>query len=81
MLLKAGPGQCTSAADRVVVTMKIVAPQQQTLFELKPEAVSKYHQFSKTFESWDVPMDCQITLSNTNTSYAACFDSLSPVSV
>lgn len=69
------------AADKVVVTMKTVAPQQQTLFEIKPEAVSKYHQFSKTFKSWDVPMDCQITLSNTDSSHGANFDSLSLVSV
>lgn len=61
--------------------MKTVAPQQQTLFEIKPEAVSKFHQFSKTFKSWDVPVDCQITLSNTDGSHAAVFDSLSLVSV
>lgn len=60
--------------------MKVVAPQQQTLFELKPEAGSQYHQFSKTFKSGDVPMDCQITLSNTG-SRVAGFDSLSLVSV
>lgn len=60
--------------------MKIVAPQQQTLFELKPEASLNYHQFSKTFKSGDVPMDCQITLSNTD-SHIAGFDSLSLVSV
>lgn len=62
--------------------MKTVAPQQQTLFEIKPEeADRKFHQFSKTFKSGDVPMDCQITLSNTDSSYAADFDSLSLVSV
>jgi hypothetical protein len=61
--------------------MKTVAPQQQTLFEFNPEAGSNYHQFSKTFKSGDVPMDCQITLSNTDSSYAADFDSLSLVSV
>lgn len=68
-------------ADSVVVTMKVVAPQQQTLFEFKPEASSSFHQFSKTFESWDVPMDCQITLSNTDSGRYAGFDSLSLVSV
>lgn len=67
-------------ADCVVVTMKVVAPQQQTLFEFNPEAGSDYHQFSKTFKSWDVPMDCQITLSNTG-SREAGFDSLSLVRV
>lgn len=70
------------AADKVVVTMKTVAPQQQTLFEIKPEVTSQeLRQFSKTFKSWDVPMDCQITLSNTSGYYGATFDSLSLVSV
>lgn len=70
-----------AAADRVVVTMKIVAPQQQTLFEINPEVASEFRQFSKTFKSWDVPVDCQITLSNKNSSYGVSFDSLSLVSV
>lgn len=69
------------SADSVAVTMKVVAPQQQTLFEFKPEAGSKFHQFSKTFKSGDVPMDCQITLSNTDSGKYAGFDSLSLVSV
>lgn len=71
-------------ADSVAVTMKVVAPQQQTLFEFKPEeADSKFHPFSKTFKSGDVPMDCQITLSNTDSGsgHYAGFDSLSLVSV
>lgn len=68
-------------ANKVVVTMKTVTPQQQTLFEIKPEAVDKFHQFSKTFKSWDVPVDCQITLSNTSSTNGAIFDSLSLVSV
>lgn len=68
-----------------VVTMKVVTPQQQTLFEfsVKTKADSNYLQFSKTFESWDVPMDCQITLSNTAVdvdSLLAGFDTLSLVS-
>lgn len=61
--------------------MKTVAPQQQTLFEFNPEAGRQFHQFSKTFNSLDVPMDCQITLSNTDSSHIAGFDSLSLVSV
>lgn len=69
------------SADSVAVTMKVVAPQQQTLFEFKPEAGTKYHQFSKTFKSGDVPMDCQITLSNTDSVNHADFDSLSLVCV
>lgn len=65
-----------------VATMKVVTPQQQTLFEcrLEPEADRKFHQFSKTFKSGDVPMDCQITLSST-ASRRMHFDSLSLVSV
>lgn len=67
-------------------TLKVVTPQQQTLFEcrLEPESDGKYHQFSKTFKSGDVPVDCQITLSNDTvgtTSQVAGFDSLSLVSV
>lgn len=69
-----------------VVTMKIVAPQQQTLFEysLKTEGDWNFHQFSKTFQSWPVPVDCQITLSNDSVGDAkqrVGFDSLSLVSV
>lgn len=48
------------------VTMKIVAPQQQTLFECEFNGGGNgtFLQFSKTFKSTDVPMECQITLSN-----------------
>lgn len=70
-----------TSADSVVVTMKTVAPQQQTLFEFKPDASSEYHQFSKTFKSWDVPVDCQITISDTDNRSLARFDSLSLVCV
>lgn len=69
-----------------VVAMKIVSPQQQTLFEfsVKAEADDGYHQFSKTFESLDVPIDCQLTLSNTavgKDDLLVGFDTLSLVSV
>lgn len=72
--------------ESAVATMKVVTPQQQTLFEcrLEPEADRKYHQFSKTFKSWDVPVDCQITLSNDKVgkpTQRVGFDSLSLVSV
>lgn len=65
--------------------MKIVTPQQQTLFEFsaKGGGDNSYRQFSKTFESWDVPMDCQITLSNAAVGEwwsQAIFDTLSLVS-
>lgn len=65
--------------------MKVVTPQQQTLFEfsVKTKADVNYHQFSKTFESWDVPMDCQIVLSNATVganTLLVGFDTLSLVS-
>lgn len=68
-----------------VVTMKVVTPQQQTLFEfnIKTEGDGVYHPFSKTFKSGDMPMDCQITLSNDAVGSAfkrVGFDSLSLVS-
>lgn len=79
-------GYASRGDESVVATMKVVTPQQQTLFEcrLEPEADSKFHQFSKTFKSWDVPMDCRITLSNDKVGTAhqrMGFDSLSLVSV
>ena len=75
-------GYAERADESDVATMKVVTPQQQTLFEcrLEPEADSKFHQFSKTFKSGDAPMDCQITLSST-ASKRMHFDSLSLVSV
>lgn len=68
-----------------VVTMKIVTPQQQTLFEcdLEGNGNGTFRQFSKTFKSMDVPMECRITLSNTSVGewwLRTVFDSLSLVS-
>lgn len=74
-----------------VVTMKIVAPQQQTLFEFSVSYLSDasdpddWHQFSRTFKTADVPMECQIVLSNGVTGdsswwYGAYFESFSLVS-
>lgn len=68
------------------VAMEIVSPQQQTLVEfgVKAKADSSYHQFSKMFESLDVPIDCRITLSNAavgKDDLLVGFDSLSLVSV
>lgn len=68
-----------------VVTMKIVTPQQQTLFEssVKPDLHGRFVQFSKTFKSMDVPTECQIVLSNDTVGDAyrrIGFDSLSLVS-
>lgn len=65
--------------------MEIVSPQQQTLVEfgVKAEADNSYHQFSKMFESLDVPIDCRITLSNAavgKDDLLVGFDSLSLVS-
>lgn len=67
------------------VTMKIVTPQQQTLFEcsVKGSRYGTYTQFSKTFKSWSVPVNCQIVLSTDSVgdSYQRVgFDSLSIVS-
>ena len=68
-----------------VVTMKVVTPQQQTLFEFSHYNVNGWSQFSRTFKTADVPTECQIVLSNevvgNNTwEYCAMFDSLSLVS-
>ena len=67
------------------VVMKVVTPQQQILFECDVEGGGdgKPRQFSKTFKSMDVPMECQITLSNTSVGewwMAAIFNALSLVS-
>lgn len=70
-----------------VVEMKIVTPQQQTLFEFNVKGTtgssSGYVPFSKTFKSVDVPIECRITLSNVAVGERkrAFFDSLSLVSV
>lgn len=67
------------------VVMKIVTPQQQTLFECDVEGGGDgtFRQFSKTFKSMDVPMECRITLSNASVGewwLRALFDTLSLVS-
>lgn len=74
----------TSSVESTV-SMEIVSPQQQTLadFTVKAKADNNYHQFSKMFESSDVPIDCRITLSNTAVGkdyLLVGFDSLSLVS-
>lgn len=66
--------------------MKIVDPQQQTLaeFSVKAGGDGIYRQFSKTFKSWNTPIDCRITLSNDNDGdiyQRIGFDSLSLVSM
>ena len=72
-----------------VVTMKIVTPQQHTLFEFSvasknPSINSEWLQFSRTFKTADVPTGCQIVLSNEHKGSgwmdSAYFDSLSLVS-
>lgn len=67
------------------VTMKVVTPQQQTLFEFSyhPTAKNAWEQFSKTFKTGDVPVECQLTLSNDNAGawyFGIGFDTLSLVS-
>lgn len=66
--------------------MKIVNPQHQTLteFSVKTGGDGIFRQFSKTFKTWNVPIDCQITLSTDNVGdiyQRVGFDSLSLVSV
>lgn len=64
-----------------VVTMKVVTPQQQTLFELSDGGIAAdgWVPFSRTFKTDDVPMECLIVLSNKNPG-SVSFDSLSLVS-
>lgn len=66
--------------------MKVVTPQQQTLFELSSSGSNTggWLQFSRTFKTTDVPTKCQIVLSNETIGddwqSRAYFDSLSLVS-
>lgn len=67
------------------VTMKVVTPQQQTLFELSEDSLNGWSQFSRTFETDDVQRECRIVLSNETANgntwqYSAYFQSLSLVS-
>lgn len=67
------------------VTMKVVTPQQQTLFELSEDSLNGWSQFSRTFNTDDVSRECQIVLSNKTANgdtwqYSAYFQSLSLVS-
>lgn len=67
--------------------MKVVTPQHQTLLEFNVKGItgssSEYVPFSKTFKSWDVPIECRIVLSNVAIGEwkRAFFDTLSLVSV
>ena len=69
-----------------IAAMKVVTPQQQTLFEFDVSSnASEWFQFSKTFRSADVPMECQIVLTSSQTgaedwSFALYFNSISLVS-
>lgn len=56
-----------------IVTMKVVTPQQQVLFELSEHSDQFYSwsQFSRTFETADVPMECRIVLTNMHTGVAS----------
>lgn len=67
------------------ITMKVITPQQQTLFEFSNDGVDTkgWCQFSKTLKTADVPMECRIVLSCENIGRpgeSAYFDSLSLVS-
>lgn len=78
------------ASVRGTVTMKIVTPGQQTLFECvlagktPSDTTSYWRSFSKTFNSPNEPTECRIVLSNEAISEDwwrnAFFDSLSLVS-
>lgn len=69
-----------------VVGMKVVTPQQQTLFEFIAKGDSERHwiPFGKTFKTDGVPMECQIVLTNTHSTAGWSgrieFDALSLVS-
>lgn len=69
-----------------IVTMKVVTPQQQVLFELSEHSDPLYgwSQFSRTFKTADVPMECRIVLTNMHIGSGVAshvgFDSLSLVS-
>lgn len=69
-----------------IVTMKVVTPQQQVLFELSEHSdrMSDWSQFSRTFKTADVPMECRIVLTNMHTGAGVGsrvgFESLSLVS-
>lgn len=72
------------------VAMKVITPQQQTLFDFSvygnadSDDPDGWRQFSRTFKTADVPMECRIVLSNIHTGPPwmrhAEFDSLSLVS-
>lgn len=72
------------------VAMKVITPQQQTLFDFSVYGTADsgnpdgWRQFSRTFKTADVPMECQIVLSNIHAGSPrmrqADFDSLSLVS-
>lgn len=68
------------------VTMKIVTPQQQTLFELSNDGTNTggWLQFSRTFKTYDMPTECQIVVSGDSIGDIwrdrVYFDSLSLVS-
>lgn len=70
-----------------VVEMKVVTPQHQTLLEFSVKGITgssgENVPFSKTFKSWDVPIECRIVLSNVAVGEwkRAFFDTLSLVSV
>lgn len=74
----------TEGVDGIVAT-KVVTPQQQVLFELSEHGdLHGWSQFSRTFETADVPMECRVVLTNMrigpSVANRVAFDSLSLVS-
>lgn len=65
-----------------IVSMKVVSPQNETLFEFSKRVSSSnaWTQFSKTFKSGDTPLECKIELFAASDNLRVAFDTLSLVS-
>lgn len=84
-LMLTGYIRTTTNSVEGIVTMRVVTPQQQTLFELSEKSLDGWSQFSRTFKTDNVQRECQIVLSNETAGdnswkYSAYFQSLSLVS-
>lgn len=69
----------SDASATGTVSMKVVSPQNATLFEFSKQVSSSgtWTQFSKTFKSGDTPLECKIELSATSDKIRVAFDTLS----
>ena len=61
------------------VSMKVVSPQNATLFEFSKQvsSLNTWTQFSKTFKSGDTPLECKIELFAASNEIRVAFDTLS----